>query len=262
VDPNAIERASAVLLDARRTGRKIAGLPPDAQPKSLEEAYAISSHLQARLDKKLAGWFMACTNPAMQKAHGLPGPYFGRAFESDLNDSPARIAMGGAPRWSLEIEFVFRMAHDLPPRSAAYSREEVAAAVGALHAALEFVDSHFTDLLTANGFSIVADNGTEGIYVIGPPVSAWQKVDRAALRVALHKNGQHLAYGGGAHVMGDPLNALHWCANELSKRGLGMKAGEIVGTGNSLERYCFGAAGDEIMASCGPFGEIRATLTP
>jgi 2-keto-4-pentenoate hydratase len=54
----------------------------------------------------------------------------------------------------------------------------------------------------------------------------------------------------------DPLEPLTWLANELSRTGIGLRAGEVVSTGT-----CTGMpkarAGAEHVADYGPFGEVR-----
>ena len=115
-------------------------------------------------------------------------------------------------------------------------------------------------MLAVDGPSLVADNGTDGVLVLGAPTADWQSVHRGNVATRLLADGQMLSPGSGASVMGDPLNALIWLANELSKRGHGLKAGETVNTGNCLARYCFARAGQTVVADCGPLGSATAHL--
>jgi 2-keto-4-pentenoate hydratase len=259
-----IARAAELLATARRTGVKLKALPSDVRPRDIEESYAVAETLLARLGTKpedLLGWYMACVNPAMQKVHGLAAPYFGRMRRAMMHASPARVSMGGpGKRWSLEVEFIFRMARDLPPRATPYDAATVAAAIGAMAGAIEFVEGNYIDFTAIDGPSMVADNGTEGVYVAGAMIEDWHAIDRARLAVRLTKTGGESVDGRGDAILGDPMNAVVWLANELSRRGRTIKAGELVGTGNCLARYAFGAAGDTIVVDCGPLGAIRAEL--
>lgn len=259
--PGAAERAARTLLDARRGGYKIPGLPAECRPRDLDDAYQIQEALLARMGVASSGWFLACTAPAMQKAHGLPGPYFGRMLAEAVFDSPATIAIGPSLKgWSVEIELVFRLGRDLPARAAPYGADEVAAAVSAMIPGLELVDGRFEDMLAVDGPSLVADNGTDGVLVLGAPTVDWQSVHRADVATRLLTDGELLSPGSGSSVMGDPLNALVWLANELSRRGQGLKAGETVNTGNCLARYCFARAGQTVVAECGVLGSATAHL--
>jgi 2-keto-4-pentenoate hydratase len=245
--PSAAVRAAQILFEARRADSKIDGLPADCRPRDLDDAYAIQDALLDLLGTPTKGWFLACTAPAMQKAHGLPGPYFGRMLGDAILDSPAVVPVPGDRPQSLEIELVFRLGADLPPRNEPYDREEVATAVAAMHPGIEIVEGRFTDLLAIDGPTLVADNGTDGILVLGPPCPEWRDLDRSGLTVSLTKNGAEASGGAGA--------------NELSRRGLGLKAGETLNTGNALDRYTFGVAGERIVAECGALGRAEALLT-
>jgi 2-keto-4-pentenoate hydratase len=261
VTPAAAERAARTLLAARRGGTKIAGLPADYRPRDLEDAYQIQEALLALMGEAASGWFLACTSAAMQKAHGLPGPYFGRMLKGAVFDSPVTVAVGPSPKgWSVEIELVFRLGRDLPPRAVPYGADEVAAAVSAMIPGLELVDGRFEDMLAVDGPSLVADNGTDGVLILGAPTVDWQAIHRGNVATRLLVDGRMQSPGSGASVMGDPLNALIWLANELSKRGHALRAGETVNTGNCLARYCFARAGQTVVAECGPLGSASANL--
>ncbi|MGE0096357.1 MAG: 2-keto-4-pentenoate hydratase [Alphaproteobacteria bacterium] len=259
--PAAAERAARTLLGARRGGYKIPGLPAECRPRDLDDAYQIQDVLLALMGEESAGWFLACTAPAMQKAHGLPGPYFGRMLRNAVFDSPATVAIGPSPKgWSVEIELVFRMGRDLPPRAAPYGADEVAGAVSAMIPGLELVDGRYEDLLTVDGPSLVADNGTDGVLICGASTVDWQPLVRADLATRLLIDGEIASPGSAASVMGGPLNALVWLANALSKRGHTLQAGETVNTGNCLARYTFARAGQTVVADCGPLGTATAKL--
>lgn len=46
------------------------------------------------------------------------------------------------------------------------------------------------------------------------------------------KNGEIVATGAAAAVMGNPVNAVTWLINKLSEFGVGIKKGEIVLSGS------------------------------
>lgn len=259
--PQAIERAARALLRARESGVAIPDLPEDCRPRTIEEGYAIQDALWALMDRPAGGWFLVFTSPSMQAAHRIASPQFGRMPRDYVFASPARVPLGRAEdTWTLEIELVFRMARDLPPRAAPYVQDEVAQAVGAMHAGLEMVEDHYTSMLSVEGPSIVADNSIEGRLVLGPAVESWRSLDLGALDVTLVKNGEAAAKGGGRAVMGHPLTALTWLVNALSARGRAIAAGETINTGNCLDRYCYGKAGDRVVADCGSLGRAEAQL--
>mgnify|MGYP003330443373 FL=1 len=53
---------------------------------------------------------------------------------------------------------------------------------------------------------------------------------------------------------------LTWLANELSRTGVGMKAGQMVSTG-TLTGMLAPRAGETHVADFGPFGSVSVTFT-
>ncbi|MBI1893372.1 MAG: hypothetical protein HYS14_04600 [Candidatus Rokubacteria bacterium] len=65
--------------------------------------------------------------------------------------------------------------------------------------------------------------------------------------------------GRGEAVLGHPLNALAWLANELPKWGRSLKAGEFVTTGTCTDIYV-AKAGDNIQADFGTLGSVEVVF--
>ena len=65
--------------------------------------------------------------------------------------------------------------------------------------------------------------------------------------------------GSGANVLGDPRNVLLWLVNELSKRGMGIKEGQVVTTGSAADVIKV-KAGDKVVADFGDFGTVETTF--
>jgi len=87
---------------------------------------------------------------------------------------------------------------------------------------------------------------------IGQPVVL--QVALGDIKVPLR--GKLLREGTGSNVLGHPLNALEWLVNNLSARGLGLKAGQYVTTGVTTEVY-MAERGDRITADFGPVGSVQ-----
>jgi 2-keto-4-pentenoate hydratase len=155
-----------------------------------------------------------------------------------------------------EAEFAFRMARDLPPRAEAYTVEEVLGAVAALHTAIEVPDSRFVDFATAGAAQLLADNACAHQFVLGPEAPAsWRDMDLAAHRVIGRVTGRFEREGVGANVLGDPRIALAWFANELSRHGMTLAAGQVVTTGTCLVPMDV-APGDEVEVEYGELGRV------
>ena len=256
----AIDRAARILLDARLGNYQIPALPADCRPATLEEAAAVRERLGALIPEEKVGYLLGLTNEYMQRNFNTDSPYWAPILASSLHASPAELRAGDLLTMGIECEVAFRLARDLPARDAAYSGEEVAAAVATMHPAIEVVNAHFESWLEADLFSVLADNGTDGPLVLGPGVADWQAIDRPAIPVTLTVDGAVRARGTGAKALGDPLAALTWCANALLARGAGLRAGEVVNTGTCTEIH-HSSAGERMVADFGPLGEVHIHFT-
>jgi 2-keto-4-pentenoate hydratase len=105
------------------------------------------------------------------------------------------------------------------------------------------------------GIGVCADNSGGTEFVMADGIADWRGLDLPAQKVSLEVDGERRAEGLGSAVMGDPIEALVWLANHLSRRAIGLRAGEIVTTGS-----CTGItkvdAGAEVRADFGNLGTL------
>jgi 2-keto-4-pentenoate hydratase len=243
--------ASDLLVRHWRAGTVLDALPEGLRPDTRKEGYAIQAELEKLSAKPLWGWKIAATSTAGQRHIGVDGPLAGR-----LLADCATLPFGANRMRVAEAEFAFRMARDLPPRAEAYTVEEVLGAVAALHTAIEVPDSRFLDFVTAGAAQLLADNACAHQFVLGPEAPAtWRDMDLAAHRVIGRVAGRFEREGVGANVLGDPRIALAWLANELSRHGMTLAAGQVVTTGTCLVPMDV-APSDEVEVEYGALGRV------
>jgi len=231
LDKNAIAAASRILHDHWRAGTKLAGLDTSLRPRDRTEAYAIQAAIEEFSSEPLFGWKIAATSEAGQKHINVDGPMAGRILAETVIPDGGTASMAGNDMRVAEPEFAFRMRVDLPARAAPYTLQQVLDAVDTLHPAIEIPDSRFEDFVGAGAVQIIADNACAHLFVLGPPASAdWRSRDLVEERPVITLRGQQFV-GHGKNVLGDPLIALTWLANELRQLGVTLKAGRIVTTG-------------------------------
>ena len=254
--------ASDLLVRSWADGAVIAALPEAMRPATRAEGYAIQAHLEALSAQPLFGWKIAATSTAGQRHIGVDGPLAGRLLAEMVLPDGATLPFGANRMRVAEAEFAFRMARDLPPRATAYSVEEVLAAVAALHTAIEVPDSRFADFATAGAAQLLADNACAHRFVLGPAApDVWRGMDLAAHRVTGRVAGRYEREGVGANVLGDPRIALAWLANELSRHGMTLAAGQVVTTGTCLVPLEI-VPGDEVVAEYGALGRVGLRFAP
>jgi 2-keto-4-pentenoate hydratase len=260
LSPAEIDAAADYLLRIRIGGEKIVDLPGSFRPGSLDEAYAIQRRLVAKFPASSVGWFVALTSPEMQSVHRAPGPIYGRILRSNLHRSPGVVLLRDSERSvTVEAEYAFRMARDLTP-GLTYTESVVAGAIRSVVPMLEFVDSIFEDMTAVGVASLIADNGADGQIVLGQDCERLSPAELLTDPVRVSVNGVPVAEGHPSNVMGGPLRVLTWFVNERTKGGQVIREGEIVGTGNCLQRYCYGRAGDGANADFGSLGSVSVTL--
>lgn len=248
--------ASALLVGHWRAGTVLDALPDPLRPATRAEGYAIQAQLEVLSAEPLRGWKIAATSAAGQAHIGVDGPLAGRLLAEMVHPDGATLPFGANRMRVAEAEFAFRMGRDLPPRAAPYAVEEVLDAVAALHSAIEVPDSRFTDFATAGAAQLIADNACAHLLVLGPEApTIWRGMDLAAHVVTGRVCGRLEREGRGANVLGDPRIALAWLANEVSRHGVTLAAGQVVTTGTCLVPLEV-AAGDEVSADYGVLGRV------
>lgn len=253
-----IERAARILFEARQSGQLIDHLPQGACPRSLEVAYRIQDRLVELLGQEVGGWFLGCTNQAIQKQLGMPSPYSARLLAPTIFRSGAVLDFPARLPIVLEVEFAFRLAEDLPPRKAPYRASEVWLAIESVHPAIEIVVSRFVDWTNQPIWSLVADNGTDGALVYGVGLPRSEVKTLSGVDASLSIDGQAVRRGGAENITGGPLGALTWLANQ-PRREPGLLAGHIVNTGSCTSMY-FAAPRDSARAEFGDLGGASVTV--
>ena len=260
-----VKRAAEWLFRAHEARDRFAPLPADLAPRSLAEAYAIQNEfvgMRAKTLGQITGYKIALTTSAMRAMVGLGEPIAGDMLDKTIRrtapDMVPRVRSADYVRLIVEFEIAVELAEDLPAIGAPYTRERMAQAVGALMPALELADDRNADYATlpANPLMLVADNAWNEGAVLGEPVRNWQDIDLAALRGVAVINGINMGVGHGRDVMGHPLDALAWIANNLATRGLGLWRGDVVITG-SLVTSKFPKPGDLVRFGAGALGSVE-----
>jgi 2-keto-4-pentenoate hydratase len=261
VEPAQKQAACDFLYQHWLRGTRVDALPPQFLPRDRAEAYEVQACIEAYTSQPLYGWKIAATSVAGQKHIGVDGPLAGRILAEHVIGNGGSCALGNNLMKVAEMEFAFRMARDLPPRDRAYSQEEVLAHAGSLHPAIEIPDSRYDQFERVGLASLVADNACAHRFLLGEAVADWRGLDLAKHQVRAYRDGALAEEGVGSNVLGDPRFALTWLANELSRHGLTLKAGEVVTTGTCVKPVVIDA-NQGIEGDFGSCGRVAIEITP
>jgi len=260
--PLAIDQAVALYVAARHRRQRIAVLPEDCRPASLDEAYAVQAALSERLAEThgaVCGRKIGCTTPVMQRYLEIAHPCAGALYEHRTFAAPATVAYADHWRPGVECEIAVRLAQPLPAAAAPFDRDIIADAVDACMAAIEIVDDRYEDFRALDTPTLIADDFFSAGAVLGTPVTAWRGVDLAAAAGVMAIKGVRVGAGTGADVMGHPFEALTWLANHAAASGQPLQAGDVVLTGSVVETKWV-EPGDTVHVAIEGLGEASVTF--
>jgi 2-keto-4-pentenoate hydratase len=251
--------AASILAEAWRMGSRVPELPADCRPKTIADGYQIQARFDTEVELPHGGWKIGCTSAAARKIMGARAPFASRVFATRIFESGVKLPASGYTTRGLEGEFAFRLKTALPPRKRAYTRVDVATAIGALYPALEIIDPRYDDFTKVGTPSVVADFAGTGALVLGQAVARWRTLDLTRLAVQVTVDGKVVGEGTGGDVMGDPLNAMVWLANWARTRD-GLAAKDLIATG-TCTGLAYAPPKSHAAADFGKHGTVRVEFT-
>jgi 2-keto-4-pentenoate hydratase len=218
---------------------------------TVADAYAIQS-LNAD-GRATSGHKIGLTSQAMQEQLGVSEPDYGRIFADELFETGATVARADliAPRVEPEIAFVLASGLGQGDVTAA----DVIAATDYVLPALEIIDSRIADWRIGL-IDTVADNASCGRFVLGTQRTSLDDVVLAAAHVDLFVDGEEVAHGCGAAVLGHPAKAVAWLANTVGEFGVTLAAGDVIMPGSMTAAVPL-EAGQDVVADFGPLGRVE-----
>ena len=235
------EHLETCQLQARDT-TKITDEHPDMD---WGDAYAIQAEILSRKlarGEKLVGLKCGLTSHAKMKQMGVETPVFGFMTDSFTVPDGGEVKTSELihPKVEPEICFVTKRALKGPGCHIG----AVLAATDFVIPGIEVIDSRYRDF-KFDLKSVVADNTSAARFVVGGQPLAVDGVDLRTLGIVLEKNGQPVAFGAGAAVLGHPAAAIAMLANHLGARGESIPAGSLILSGGITEAVAV-EAGDSV----------------
>ncbi|QDQ00127.1 2-keto-4-pentenoate hydratase [Lysinibacillus fusiformis] len=247
------------LQEAEETKRPIEPLTSTVPEISVDDAYAIQLHQIARKQqkgKKIVGKKIGLTSKAMQQQFNVTEPDYGHILSDMVEVDGATISLNHFIEPKLEFEIAFVLKKDLFGPN--ITVEDVIEATDYIVPALEVIDSRIA------GWKIrfedtVADNGSSAMVIIGGTPTKLSHVNLPHIGMNVYRNGELFDSAAAAAVMGNPLHAVAWLANKLSKYDIGLQADEFVLAG-ALTAAVTIEDGDTFTADFAHLGAVSATF--
>ncbi len=196
-----------------------------------EDAYDIQWEIRRRKierGNKIVGLKMGLTSYAKMNQMGVDTPIY--AFLADyfnvLDGGTIKIDELIHPKVEAEIAVITNKTLSGPGCTVAH----VLDAIGSVVPAVEVIDSRYENF-RFDLKSVVADNASSSRFVTGGNLKRIEDVDLKTLGVVMEINGQVVATGAGAAVLGHPAASVAMLANMLAERGEEIPAGTFIMTG-------------------------------
>ena len=234
-----VEAIANDVLAALANKKQIPAFSSRPDRLTLGDAYRVTPLLRTAFEtrgEKIVGRKIGFTNSGMWKAYGVDAPIWGYATDRTTRDLTQAEAVNAAdflePR--IEPEIMFGLKAEPSP---GMSDDALLDCIEWVALGYEIVQSIYPSW-KFTAADVVAANGVHGCLLIGkrqpiaPRKSQWLH-ELAAFEVTLLCDGTASQQGGGALVLGSPLNALAHLVGLLANdpHNPPLRAGEIISTG-------------------------------
>ena len=232
----AARRAAETLLAEHKANAQFKPFGPPDRPATIADAYDIQQWYVALLREKCGdavGYKVGLTSAAMQAFCGIDHPIAGVVLASRVQQTGAIVRRADFGRLGLEFEIAVRIKSDVPVTGMACSAETIAPHIDGVCAAIEIVDDRAADYTNLDVLSLVADNSWNAGIVLSEFATTWPDLEGVLGRAT--RDHAAIGEGFGRDILGHPFNSAAWLATQLSSRGVGLKAGQVVMTGSVMK---------------------------
>ena len=245
------EHLEACQLQARDT-TKITDQHPGMD---WDDAYAVQDEILRRKlarGARVVGFKAGLTSHAKMKQMGVDTPVFGFLVDEFVVPEGSDIKTSELIHPKVEPEICFVTRSEL--RGPGCHIGAVLAACDFVLPGIEVIDSRYRDF-KFDLKSVVADNTSASRFVVGGRIASARELDLRTLGIVLEKNGEPVAFGAGAAVLGHPAAAVAMLVNHLGRRGQVLPAGSLVLSGGITEAVAV-QAGDHVTLRMQHLGSV------
>lgn len=255
LDEHTIAALAEHLENCQREVRDTPKITDGHPAMDWDDAYAIQDRILARKTARGArviGYKAGLTSHAKMRQMGVTDPVFGFLVDEYSVAEGAEVPVASLIHPKVEPEIAFVTRSEL--RGPGCHVGSVLAACDLVLPGIEVIDSRYRDF-RFDLKSVVADNTSAARFVVGGRGASARDLDLRTLGVVLEKNGQPVALGAGAAVLGHPASAVAMLVNHLGRRGQSLPAGSLVLSGGITEAVAV-QAGDHVTLRVQHLGSV------
>lgn len=255
LSPETIAQLAEHLENCQLQAKDTPKITNDHPDMDWDDAYAIQDViLQRKLARgaRVVGLKAGLTSHAKMKQMGVTDPVFGFLVDEYVVSEGATVNVSELIHPKVEPEIAFVLKHAL--KGPGCHIGAVLAATEFVMPGIEVIDSRYRDF-KFDLKSVVADNTSAARFVVGGQAIRPEQVDLRTVGVVLEKNGEPVALGAGAAVLGHPAAAIAMLANHLGRRGQEIPAGSLILSGGVTEAVAVNS-GDNVTLRVQGMGSV------
>lgn len=255
-----IVRLASRVETAQVYAHSIRKLTEEFPDMTLEDAYAVQTELRRNFEKtghKVIGWKAGLTSKPKMIQMGVDKPGVGFLTDKMARPENSVITVSDLVHPRAECEIAFMLKSELKGPNC--TREDVLAATDYVIPAIEIIDSRFT------GFkfdfeSVIADNSSSARFVAGGRPMSVEDLDLPTIGVVIEQNGEIVAMGAAAEVLGDPAAAVAFMVNVIHEMGETVPAGSFMMSGAITAAQAV-KPGDNVIARFQHLGSVSVRFS-
>jgi 2-oxo-3-hexenedioate decarboxylase len=227
------EELAELLTQARLEKRPIEQLSKEIQNFQVVDAYKIQDMgIEHRFERGeiFKGLKMGLTSKAKREQMNLDSPLYGVLTDKMAIANGDHFSMEKMIHPKIEPEIAFVLKKDITKK---ITLEEAGEACGSVLAALEILDSRYTQFKYFSLEDVIADNASSSHYILGQERTDFSSIDLLNLKMDLYIDGKLEKEGLSKDISGHPLLSVVELANIMVDRGLTVKSGSIILAGAS-----------------------------
>lgn len=199
---------------------------------------------------KSIGYKAGLTSPGAQQQLGYPNPVLGVLLSKMMLPNGATVPADFGPRPLFEADMLMTVKDE--GINEARTITDAIKHISTLQPFIELPDLVLAQGEPMTGPVIVAINVGARLGVVGDPVPVLATPEfvnaLADMQVSISADGTEISKAPGKTILGHPLNAVLYIAEEVQKRGGKLKAGDILSLG-SFSRLTPPKAGQKVVAT-------------
>jgi 2-keto-4-pentenoate hydratase len=219
------------FLAARRSAAGL-GAYPGALPASLEAAYRIQDEAIAAWAKPVVGWKVGRINAPLDARFGadLAGPIFA-SKSVGANGSVPQMAIFAKGFAAGEAEFLLRIGRTPAEGKTAFTLEEAAELIDAVHIGIEIASSPLATINAIGPVAVISDFGNNNGLLIGAEVPDWRASGFEDWQVDLLIDGVPTGRGTARAFPNGAIGSAKFLFELMAQRGIALRPGQWISSG-------------------------------